>query len=143
MKITDVKTTLLSVPHLEPEFVSTGIRKGVTQALIEIETDEGIVGLGESVCRPNARVIEAAIESCKPFLIGADPRNIEAIVNNLRHVGGWAYFERVGNMALGGIETALWGHCRESLWQAALRVAGRYGPGPHASHVLSASLRFR
>ena len=108
MKITDVKTTLLSVPHLEPEFVSTGIRKGVTQALIEIETDKGIVGLGESVCRPNARVIEAAIESCKPFLIGADPRNIEAIINNLRHVGGWAYFERVGNMALGGIETALW-----------------------------------
>jgi len=65
MKITDVKTTLLSVPHLEPEFVSTGIRKGVTQALIEIETDEGIVGLGESVCRPNARVIEGPIEPVK------------------------------------------------------------------------------
>lgn len=108
MKIIDVKTTLLSVPHLYPEFTSTGIRKGVTQCLIEIATDEGITGLGESICRPNSRVIEAAIQSMRPFLIGADPRNIEGIVNNIRHVGGWAWFERVGNVALGGVETALW-----------------------------------
>ncbi len=108
MKITNVKTTLLSVPHREPEFISTGMRRGVTQCLIEIETDEGITGLGESICRPNAKVIEAAIHSMQPFLLDADPRNIEAIVNNIRYIGGWNFFERVGNVALGGIETALW-----------------------------------
>ena len=108
MKITDLKVTLLSVPHREPEFVSSGIRKGVTQALVEIETDEGITGLGETIARPAARVIEAALHSCKPYLIGADPRNIEAIINNLRFVGGWGFFERVGNVALAGIETGLW-----------------------------------
>src|SRR6266542_3421667 len=64
--------------------------------------------LGESICRPNARVIEAAIQSMAPLLIGADPRNIEAMVNNVRHIGNWAFFERVGNVALGGVETALW-----------------------------------
>lgn len=108
MRITELRTTLLSVPHIEPEFISTGMRKGVTECLIEIDTDEGITGLGESICRPNARVIEAAIQSMQPFLIGADPRNIEGIVNNLRHLGGWSFFERVGNVALGGVETALW-----------------------------------
>ena len=108
MKITDLKTTLVSVPHTEPEFISTGMRKGVTQCLIEVETDEGVTGLGESICRPNAPVIEAAIQSCKPLLVGSDPNNIEAVVNNIRHIGNWHFFERVGNVAVGGIEMALW-----------------------------------
>ena len=108
MKITDLKTTLVSVPHVEPEFISTGMRKGVTQVLVEVLTDSGFIGLGESISRPNAQVIEAAIQSMKPLLLGADPRNIEAIINNLRHVGGWHFFERVGNVALAGVEMALW-----------------------------------
>jgi L-alanine-DL-glutamate epimerase-like enolase superfamily enzyme len=108
MKITKLKTTTLSVPYREPEFVSVGTRRGVTEILVEIETDEGITGLGESLSRPNARVVEAAIQSMAPFLIGADPRNIEGIVHNLRNVGGWGFFERVGNVALGGVEVALW-----------------------------------
>jgi L-alanine-DL-glutamate epimerase-like enolase superfamily enzyme len=108
MRITDLVTTVVSIPYLEPEFVSVGTRKGVTEVLVEIKTDEAFNGLGECISRPNARVIEAAVQSMKPFLIGKDPRNIEAIVNNLRNVGGWGFFERVGNVALGGVETALW-----------------------------------
>src|SRR5262249_6579671 len=97
-----------SVPYRDVEFVSTGIRKGVTQCLIEVETDAGITGLGESVCYPNATVIEAAVQSMRPWLMGADPLNIEGIVNNLRNGGLWSFFERIGNVALGGIEPALW-----------------------------------
>lgn len=108
VKVTDLKTTIVSVPHVEPEFISTGMRAGVTQILVEVFTDEGIVGLGESISRPNARVIDAAVQSLKPMLVGSDPRNIEGIVNNLRHVGGWHFFERVGNVAIGGVEMALW-----------------------------------
>jgi len=108
VKIIDLKTTVLSVPHIEPEFISTGVRNGVTQVLVEVFTDAGITGVGESISRPNARVIEAAIQSMKSLLIGADPSNIEGILNNLRHVGGWHFFERVGNVAIGGLEMALW-----------------------------------
>jgi L-alanine-DL-glutamate epimerase-like enolase superfamily enzyme len=106
--ITDLKTTVVSVPHIEPEFISTGMRKGVTQIIVEVYTDSGIIGLGESISRPNAQVIEAAIQSMRPLLLGADPQNIEGIINNLRHVGGWHFFERVGNAALAGVEMALW-----------------------------------
>jgi L-alanine-DL-glutamate epimerase-like enolase superfamily enzyme len=108
VKITELKTTIVSIPHNEPEFISTGSREGVTEILVELETDEGIVGLGECLARPSARVIEAALQFCKPFLLGRDPRNIEGIVNNLRHVGNLHYFDKVGNVALAGIETALW-----------------------------------
>src|SRR4051794_13266429 len=121
VKITDVRTTIVSVPHLEPEFISTGMRYGVTEAIVEVETDAGIVGIGESICRPNAAVIEAAIHSMEPFLIGADPRNIEAILNNTRNTGNWSFFERVGNVALAGIETALWDvvgkHCGKPVYE--------------------------
>lgn len=108
MMITDLKTTLVSVARTEPEFTSPGMRKGVTQCLIEVETDSGLTGRGESICRPNAKVIEAAVQSCKPLLAGAAPNNIEGIVNNIRHLGDWHFFERVGNVAIAGIETALW-----------------------------------
>ena len=108
MKISDIKTTFLNLPHREPEFVSTGYRLGTTEILIEVETDEGIMGLGECICRPNSQVIEAAILSAKPFLLGRDPRNIERILNDLRSLGNWSFFERVGNVMMGGIETALW-----------------------------------
>lgn len=108
LSITDLKVTPVSVPHIKPEFISTGLRKGVTQILVELTTNQGITGLGESISRPNAQVVEAALLSCKPYLIGSDPRNVERIVNNLRHVAGWAFFERVGNVVLGGLEMALW-----------------------------------
>jgi L-alanine-DL-glutamate epimerase-like enolase superfamily enzyme len=107
MKIIGIKTTIVAVPHNEPEFMSTGMRRGVNEVLVEIETDEGITGLGECIatCAP---VIEAGVNFCKPLLLGRDPRNIEGIVNNLRHVGNWHYFDKVGNVVLAGIETALW-----------------------------------
>ena len=108
MKISDIKTTWVNLPHKEPEFLSTGYRYGVTQILVEVETDEGITGLGECICRPNAQVIEAAIQSAKPLLLGRDPRNIEGIVNYLKSIGNYSFFERVGNVMLGGIEPALW-----------------------------------
>ncbi len=108
MKISDIKTTFLNLPHREPEFVSTGYRLGTTEILIEVETDEGITGLGECICRPNSQVIEAAILSAKPFLLGRDPRNIERILNDLKSLGNWSFFERVGNVMMGGVETALW-----------------------------------
>ncbi len=107
MKIISIKTTIVAVPHNEPEFISTGMRKGVNEVLIEIETDEGITGLGECIAT-SAPVIEAGVKSCIPLLLGRDPRNIEGIVNNLRHVGNWHYFDKVGNVVLAGIETALW-----------------------------------
>ena len=108
MKITDLKTTPLSIPFKEPEYVSTGLRRGVTQLLVEIETDEGITGLGECICRPNDEVIQAAVLSSKPYLVGKDPLNIGAIVSNFKTIGNWNFFERVGNVVLGGVETALW-----------------------------------
>ena len=50
MKITDVKAHLVSVPLVDEAGAeaSFGIKRGTTRIIIEIETDEGITGLGEA-----------------------------------------------------------------------------------------------
>jgi len=42
----------------------------------EVETDQGLVGLGESVPAPSPEVTMAAIASVAPQLIGRDPRRV-------------------------------------------------------------------
>ena len=140
MKISDIKTTFLNLPHREPEFVSTGYRLGTTEILIEVETDEGIMGLGECICRPNSQVIEAAILSAKPFLLGRDPRNIERILNDLRSLGNWSFFERVGNVMMGGIETALWDIMGKVSGQPLYYLLGGLPSGAHSDLLLSSPL---
>jgi glucarate dehydratase len=49
---------------------SMGIETGTTRALIEVLTDEGIVGIGETY---GTHETHAAIETAKQFLIGLDP----------------------------------------------------------------------
>jgi glucarate dehydratase len=49
---------------------SMGIETGTTRALIEVDTDEGIVGLGETY---GTHETQAALETAKQLLIGLDP----------------------------------------------------------------------
>ena len=108
MKIKDISITKVTVPFKEPEMFSTGFRNGINTLLITILTDSGIVGIGESIGRPSPEVVEAAIISMKEYLLNRDIETIEAILCDLKHLGGWHYFPRVGNIAIAGIEMALW-----------------------------------
>jgi galactonate dehydratase len=74
---------------------------------VEIITDEGLVGWGEPVVEGKASTVKACVEEMKPYLIGADPKNIEDIWNMLYRAG----FYRGGPIimsAIAGIDQALW-----------------------------------
>ena len=43
MKVTGVKTTVLSIPNAEPYYYSQGCSLGVNSVLVEVHTDEGIM----------------------------------------------------------------------------------------------------
>ena len=76
MKITDMKTTWVSVPIEKPMLGTTGVHPGrFSRTLVELYTDEGIVGLGE-VGGGDQR---AALERLKPRLIGESPFDLERI----------------------------------------------------------------
>ena len=70
MKIVDLRATPVTVPAEAPWRWSMGIETGTTRTIIELITDEGIVGIGETY--GGVRTVEA-LEIAKPFIVGLDP----------------------------------------------------------------------
>jgi glucarate dehydratase len=70
MKIRDIRATLVTVPMEAPLRWSMGVESGTTRALIEVETDEGITGIGETYGSPET---PHALEAAKALLVGLDP----------------------------------------------------------------------
>lgn len=119
MKITDVKATPVAVP-LEKANTNSKMRKGpnaVIAVIVEVYTDEGVVGIGETPAVLGLDLSTAIVNSTKPLLVGRDPKNINALMKRLyviynanhlhHHVASWAF---------SGIELAL--------WDIAARIAG-------------------
>lgn len=73
MKITAVRATPVNIPLEVPFYWSVGLYPGTSKTIIEIETDEGIIGLGEAPSWDCAEVIN---KDMKPRLIGRDPIDI-------------------------------------------------------------------
>lgn len=115
MKIAEVRTTAVNVDYREPERWSQGHRLGITGIVVEIETDQGLVGLGESVPAPSPEVTIAAIHSIVPRLLGQDPRQVSRRWRDIQTVGGWGAFPHTGNAALAGVEIACWDLIGKSL----------------------------
>ncbi|HEY1796440.1 MAG TPA: mandelate racemase/muconate lactonizing enzyme family protein [Stellaceae bacterium] len=107
MKIKDIRTIALSY-KCEPPYGSAGGMQARRGALIvEVETDDGIVGIGESGLGggATATVIE---KDLKPLLLGRDPTLIEGLWQ-LMFARTRQYGRRgVVMNAISGIDIALW-----------------------------------
>ncbi len=117
MKITDFRLTELKVPLSEPIQMSFGLRLERRHLFLEVLTDEGITGLGETWTNfPFWAVDERRItlEALKRFFIGKDPLNRGAIWDMidksvLRSDIGLQYGSKGPvYQALSGIDIALW-----------------------------------
>ncbi|MEN0134577.1 MAG: mandelate racemase/muconate lactonizing enzyme family protein [Rhodococcus sp. (in: high G+C Gram-positive bacteria)] len=107
MKITSIKATPINVP-LSPGYVwSVGNAHGYSSTIIEVTTDEGIVGLGETPSPAYAALIESELA---PVLEGLDPFDIataeQSAMPELR--SGLNFMDASLARAFGGIEIALW-----------------------------------
>lgn len=109
MKIKDLKSTIVSIPFAKPTFWPYGRWDGMTVVVIEIETDQGIIGLGESICIQNsAEAIKLFVDSTKPCLLNQDPFDTERIGKRIEGLGGWTFGRHFAGYALAGIDMALW-----------------------------------
>jgi len=115
MKIKEVKATPVRIAFTEPEIWSMGQRTAVSPIIVEVVTDDGQVGLGESVPVPNIDVAVSAIQGAARRLTGQDPRNINHLWQQLQFLEGWCQFPYVGNGALAGVEMACWDILGKSL----------------------------
>ncbi len=105
-KIQSVGTHIIETPLSEPFHWSIGEATVRSSCVVEITTDDGLVGWGE--CFGPARPAAAMVDAYKPWLIGADALATEKIWQDL-----YASFRDQGQKgvpicAISGIDIALW-----------------------------------
>ena len=109
MKITDIKTYALQAKL--PEFFGASQTWGNTRSvvLVEVHTDEGIVGYGEAGAGRQQQANRAIVEGeLKPMLIGENPLGIEAIWQKVNRSLLSGLNRGMPVQALSGIDMALW-----------------------------------
>src|SRR5262245_23359664 len=76
MKITDIRATTVTVPLEAPLRHANGCHWGrFVRTIVEIETDEGLIGLGEM--GGGGESAEAVFRAMKSYLVGHDPARLE------------------------------------------------------------------
>ena len=119
MKITDVRAIPLFVP-LEhsvgapialpyADQLASVVFAGYRATIVQVFTDEGLIGIGECMTRLAPKALQAIVEEIAPVLRGKDPRETEVLwelmygtMMNRGHSRGF-FIE-----AVSGIDIALW-----------------------------------
>src|ERR1700722_9690023 len=104
MKIVDFRTTVVTVPMEAPLRWSLGVETGTTRTIVEVMTDEGIVGLGETYGGDST---VRALDFLRPMVKNADPFQIETILKKLQ-VFCISYETFVPPHAMAAVEMACW-----------------------------------
>jgi len=108
VKITQIRTTPLALPFKEPYYWAGRVDLGAVNVLLEVETDEGLVGIGESTAGRPVDGVMSCLRGVSPLFIGESPFDIERLFARARCLGGFTYAPRFANLALAGLEMALW-----------------------------------
>lgn len=116
MKVTDIKV------HLVRSNRNTVIPS--PWILVQVFTDEGVVGLGDATNWPGGTIIKQSIEELSRFVIGENPFNIEFIYHQLYHA-----LQQIGQTgaviaAISGIEIALWDIVGQAVGQPIYNLLG-------------------
>ncbi len=132
-KIKRITCHVVSAPVEKPFTSSRGwLYKTRGSCIVEIETDDGIVGWGE--CYGPSAVSKAYIDTqFAPRIIGRDPFDVEVIwedlYNRIKDYGG----QGMASSALSGIDIALWDIIGKACGQPVHKLMG----GAHRTEVTS------
>lgn len=124
MKVAALETIPVSVPYTHREVSSQVARDGVSDVLVKLTTDDGLVGWGEACCGADTASIDAALRAMAPFVVGRDPWNREAMRRDAFTHGLWQFRAGTGNFAWAGIDMALWDLCGRACGQPLWRMLG-------------------
>jgi L-alanine-DL-glutamate epimerase-like enolase superfamily enzyme len=107
VKVSAVETHVVSVPYRKPEAWRFGRAWGLTNVIVKVRTDDGLVGVGEAPGNPAVAVIRSAIVAIGDLIVGEHALDVAALARLVRQ-RGWHHYPYVGNQAAGAIEMALW-----------------------------------
>ena len=111
MKITELKVHVLKSPLAEPFAFSQGWVRQRSATLVELITDDGLIGWGEAFAQglEPPEIAAAAIEhALKPLVLGCDPLDTEVLWHRMYH--RTRDYGRKGSViaAISAVDTALW-----------------------------------
>jgi L-alanine-DL-glutamate epimerase-like enolase superfamily enzyme len=123
VRITGIRSTPVAVPFTQPEVWAFGERTGMVSVLIEVDTDEGLVGLGEAAAYPSADIIEAVLRTVEPLVVGESAFNIERVMKRINVVGTWHHVQAT-SPAIAAVEMALWDLVGKAAGQPVVNLFG-------------------
>ena len=128
MKITEIRTTPIMVPYVEPFYFAQGVVHGATVILVEVHTDEGLIGYGESIGTASAEGIQSYIKLAGAVCIGHSPFENAGLMSNAYHalfqLLGTCSSPRFAGQILAGLEMALWDLMGKATGRAAHELLG-------------------
>ncbi len=135
MKITEIRTTPIFLPYKIRYHWAQGTIDGAELILVEVHTDEGITGYGESVGSPSAGAIEAHLAKAAGYCIGHDPFEnsglMHLVYQALFQAMGTCSSPRYAGQVLAGLEMALWDVMGKATGKPAHQLLG----GARRNHV--------
>lgn len=124
MRVANIETFPVNALYTHPEISALTARRGITEVIVKVTTDDGLVGWGESSRTADAVTVDAAIRAMKPLVVGRDPWDREAIERSVYGAGMWLFQQMTGNLAWAGIDMALWDLCGKACGQPLYRLLG-------------------
>lgn len=110
MKITSVKSSVLAAKMPKPWRIGGYVLTHGYATLVEIETDEGITGVGEAIARLGPGAAKAIVdEILGPAITGADPMEVEGLWDRMfRMMRNRGHSRGFFMEAISGVDIALW-----------------------------------
>lgn len=124
MRIVEFRAIPVRVPYRHSEQSAAVDTGGVSNVVIKLTSDDGLVGWGECATAASTPSILAVLESVRPFVVGRDPWHGEAIARDILVRGRWRYQAMTANFALAGIDIALWDLCGKACGQPLCHLFG-------------------
>jgi glucarate dehydratase len=124
MRIVSLDAIPVSVPYRQRETSAIIDRGGVSDVIVKLVTDTGLVGWGEACKATDTLALERGVRACAPLLVGRDPWEHEAILADIYKRGLWYLQPMFGNSILAGIDIALWDICGKDCGRPLYKMLG-------------------
>ena len=129
MKIASVTCTRLAATPPRPVQFSIGTFSTFYAAVVEVRTDDGLVGVGECIARRAPEVVATIVDRLlAPLLIGRDPWDVEGLWDEmLALLRRWGHSRGFVLEAMSGIDIALWDLLARSVGKPLYKFLGGAG----------------
>lgn len=124
MKITRVRTTPLSLPYRQVYHWSHGALRGARTVLVEVETDEGVTGTGETMLWGSTEAELTMLRGVASLFEGESPFDIGRLLDRAYRANFLVQTPRYANQVFAGVEMALWDVIGRACGQPVHRLLG-------------------